>query len=555
MFDFFSTKQPAPNAGTDPSTASTLLAEGERLVREAAGDLTALGSLIVRLPAAVRDAVVEASHRMLGAEATGQAITIATTPAPTEGKVDGKAAPPDALHQVMQHAGERLADDGGFSYVVGEDGAFEVVGAPDDGQKAIGRRLAPHGPYATSWQALAAKLGVTSAAPTAAPAATAAPTAQAAGPISTGAPMAGDAAAGVAGVKTREATLAGDTLDIAKTRVDLGAANTHYNRTFTSKAEEKQYAVDLASGATTQDTFYCSGLSIWTLAAAGYEMSTRMKGSDGVDIYGETTREVDVDAAGKEVKKKSQVAVGKGTVVDKHYVTFKELIDGAPRAVEIMTLAQQKLGGKGGSVGPITGAGYAVEHEGDELPLAARGAAAAFTFAHVGAEVPAGEQKPGDFAQSRRRTKGADDKGTEEQRGHYGAGHAWQVWSCDVKGAALFGQPGSPKPVTGELSGWHEDVEYVIAHDTDPATVGAHTMLKAQKLEANWGKSMEDKETDGGGARDAKGNFLAGDGGVQITGAQSTKGEAAATDDGNGVFYGRLASSPWATWTPARRPA
>ena len=550
MFDLFSSKQESPAAGADAAPGSTLMAEGERLVREVAGDLTALGSLILRLPTTVRDAVVEASHRMLGAQATGKAITIATAPTQAAAPAEAKAAPPDALHQVMQHAGERLTDDGGFSYVVGDDGAFEVVGAPEHAQKALHRRLAPHGPYAASWQALAATLGVTTAPPAAQEAAP-----KAAAPAATGAPMTGDAADGLARVKSREATMSGDTLDIAKTRVDLGVENTHYNRTFTSKAEEKQYAVDLASGAATQDTFYCSGLSIWTLAAAGYEMSTRMKGSDGVDIYGETTREVDVDDKGKEVRSKKQVAVGKGTVTDKHYVTFKDLIDGSPQAVEIMTLAQQKLGGKGGSVGPITGAGYAVEHEGDELPLAARGAAAAFTFAHVGAEVPAGEQKPGDFAQSRRRTKGADDKGTEEQRGHYGAGHAWQVWSCDVKGAALFGQPGSPKPVSGELTGWHEDVEYVIAHDTDPATVGAHTVLKAQKLEANWGKSMEDKETDGGGARDAKGNFLAGDGGVQITGAQSTKGEAAATDDSNGVFYGRLASSPWATWTPARRPA
>ena len=545
MFDFFTSKQDPTAAGGEASTASALKAEGERLVQEVAGDLTALGSLILRLPATVRDAVVDASHRLLGAQATGQAITVATAPA------EAKAAPPDALHQVMRHAGERLSDNGGFSYVVGQDGAFEVVAAPENAQKAMGRRLEPHGPYAASWQALAATLGISDK-PAAAPEAASAKTPA---PVATGATMPGDASDGLARVQSREATIAGDTLDIAKTRVDLGAENTHYNRTFTSKAEEKQYAVDLASGATTQDTFYCSGLSIWTLAAAGYEMSTRMKGSDGVDIYGETTREVDVDDKGKEVRSKKQVAVGKGTVVDKHYVTFKELIDGAPRAVEIMTLAQQKLGGKGGSVGPITGAGYAVEHDGDELPLAARGAAAAFAFAHVGAEVPAGEQKPGDFAQSRRRTKGADDKGTEEQRGHYGAGHAWQVWSCHVKGAALFGQPGSPRPASGELSGWHDDVEYVIAHDTDPATVGAHTVLKAQKLEANWGKSMEDKETDGGGARDAKGNYLAGDGGVQITGAQSTKGEEAATDDSNGVFYGRLATSPWASWTPARPPA
>lgn len=538
--------------GAHAEPPSSLFAEGERLVRETAGEVKALASLFTSLPFALKDAVVNASHRMFGQHVTAEAA--ATEPkqvAVAEPNVE--AAPLDALHQVMAHAGEHVSDGGGFEYLVGADGTFEIVGAPASATAAIGRKLGHTGKFASAWQTLADKLTGGTApkketnAPAVAAPATTGPAVSNAAPTQLGE----GATSGENDVKTNVPTVAGDTLAIAKTRAALGEDHTSYLRAFDKtpegKAAEKQFAVDLASGAKDQDTFYCSGLSIWTLAAAGYEMSTQMKGDDGELIYGEVHREVDVDAKGKPVKDASK-AVGKKTVIDKKYVTFKQLIDGDGQAVEIMTRAK----GKGGSVGVIAGTGYATERDSDdELGLAARGAAAAFTYAHIGAEVPEAEQKPGDFAQSRRTTKGKDDKGEEEDRGHFGFGHAWQVYSTHVHGAAIFGQAGSPKPITGALSGWRENADFLIDSDTDPALVGAHTTVSAERIEANIGGAMEDKETDGGGAKDKKGKFVGGDGGVQVTGAKKVPDAGLSSYAGYVVFYGRLGTSRWANWTPA----
>ena len=107
----------------------------------------------------------------------------------------------------------------------------------------------------------------------------------------------------------------------------------------------------------------------------------------------------------------------------------------------------------------------------------------------------------------------------------------------------------------GALSGWHDGVEFDITADTDPATVGEHTVLSAQRIEANIGGAMEDKKSDGGGAQDKKGRYLGGDGGVQITGEKAVPDAGLSSYSGYVVFYGRLSSSRWAAWTPAKPPA
>lgn len=565
MYDEKTTSQQAePAAEGGPQEAGflgSLWAEGERLVQQTAGQAGKLAQLITSLPGELKEAAIEASHRLFGHAATAEA-TVGAAEAqqqPAQQQEQHAEAAPDALHQVMAHAGERVSDGGGYEYVVGADGSFEIVKGPS----AVGRKIEPTGKYAKAWQTIAAKLGVT-ATPAAAPQQTAPAQQQEhheAKPVvggnttaAAGGEMGADASSGVADVKVNAPTIEGDTLAIAKTRAELGEDHTKYLRKFATKEEEQQFAKDLASGATTQDTFYCSGLSIWTLAAAGYEMSTKMKGADGVEVYGEIHTEIDVDAKGKKTTDPTK-AVGKKTVVTKKYVTFKQLLDGEPQSVEIMTKANKQ--GHGGSVGVIDGTGYATDDgvEDGVVPLAGRGAAGAFEAAHVGAEVAEVDQKPGDFAQSRRTTKGAKDEGTEEERGHFGFGHAWQVYSVRVRGAAMFGQKGSPKTEDAGASGWKEDVEYVIDADTDPALVGAHTVLSATRLEANIGGAMEDKETDGGGAKDKKGRFIAGDGGVQITGEKKVPDAGLSSYSDYVVFYGRLSASRWASWTPAQRPA
>jgi hypothetical protein len=107
-----------------------------------------------------------------------------------------------------------------------------------------------------------------------------------------------------------------------------------------------------------------------------------------------------------------------------------------------------------------------------------------------------------------------------------------------VNGSAIFGRPGSPKPASGELTGWHDGVEFEIDPDTDPSLVGEHTVVKARRMEANFG---------GNGSLE-KG----GDGGVTISKEYAVPEKL---PDSTHVYYGRLGASKWNGWTPAKRPA
>jgi hypothetical protein len=300
-----------------------------------------------------------------------------------------------------------------------------------------------------------------------------------------------------------------------------------------SKAAQKVLAADIASGRDDVTRFYCSGLSMWTLAAAGHDITKRLNGPDGTEYRGQIMKEVDADAEGKPVKKGVK-GVGKTRVVaETKYVTLKLLVDGDPFAIETVTRARAA----GTSTVEITGTGYQTEHDGEGLAQAARGAAGAFVAAGIGTEIDELVQKPGDFAQSRRTTTGG--KGDTELK-HRGAGHAWQVVDVRAEGEALFGKPGSPESVSGKV-GWQTD-QFVITPTTDPRLVGAHTVKAAKRVEAQDESVVSDKKGDTGA-----------DGGVQVSGWKDAPDAGLKSYTGYVVFYGRLGTSRWSGWTKATK--
>ena len=134
--------------------------------------------------------------------------------------------------------------------------------------------------------------------------------------------------------------------------------------------------------------------------------------------------------------------------------------------MELITKIEREALGPGIYLGVHRSRGTKVFDEmidGDNTANAAKGLAGAFELFGIGREFPELEQKPGDFAQTRRKEKGE----------YTGAGHAWQVWSVHAIGSATFGQDGSPKCVTDEnAKGWKERVPFIIDKDTNPALVG-----------------------------------------------------------------------------------
>jgi hypothetical protein len=332
-----------------------------------------------------------------------------------------------------------------------------------------------------------------------------------------------DTTAGEARFHTKTPTIEGSTLDVAKTRADKGDAGTTYSLGGAGLAES------IMGGKEDATTFYCSGLSIWTLATAGYDVAKPIVGADSVP-YTWTKSTIKKDKkTGQDVKKETEVQV-----------TLKEIIDGEPRPVEAMAIAEHKGMKNGGSVGRINDKGHALGHTNDGDANAVKGAAGAFELAGIGSEVSELEQKPGDFAQSRRTTAGKDDD-TEVK--HRGAGHAWQVWSVRAQGSAIFGQKGSPKSTGVALEGWQENIEFIIDKDTLPSLVGTHKVLKATRIEANIA-----------GAGNLAGSKAGGDGGVQITGESSVPDPGSKIYTGYVVYYGRLGTSPWNGWRPATKP-
>lgn len=311
------------------------------------------------------------------------------------------------------------------------------------------------------------------------------------------------ARAGEKRFRTKQPTIEGSTLHIAETRTKR---STRYHLKGIARGDVNR----MLSGALDATVFYCSGFSIWTLSAAGYDINKEVVGSDGVPYTWTKT------ITGKSGRK--------GTV--EVAVTLKMLIDGEPPAVEAMSIAQQRGMDKGGSVGFLSGRGHAAAYSEQGVTRAVKGAAGAFAMTGIGFEVPESKQKPGDFAQAWRKSRGEKGSGDTELR-YRGAGHAWQVWAVRAKGDAMFGETGSPIPEDRDLGGWHTNVMFVIDQDTDPAYVGVHAVRSAKRIEANVEKPEEGKP-----------------GGVAITGWLALTGTKSQTR----IYYGRLSTSPWANW-------
>jgi hypothetical protein len=339
---------------------------------------------------------------------------------------------------------------------------------------------------------------------------------------------------GEARFRIRQATVTGSTLDVAKTRADLGDAGTRYLRA----GVPKEVAADILSGDTGAQVFWCSALSLWTLAAAGFDLGKTIVGADGKEFtYTELTGKK--DKAGKPRYREVPI-------------TLKQLVDGEAKAVEAMSIAEAKgmvksvegelRLGPGGSVGELSHEGHSAGYAAEGTAAAVKGAAGAFALARIGREVPELEQKPGDFAQSRYATKGEGHDTEVRQRGW---GHAWQIWAVRARGAAMFGQPGSPVPTNEGLKGWHTGVEFVMDKDTDPSLVGVHNVVKASRIEANKA---------GAGTLESTKKNPSADGGVQIT-REVTVPDVDAKKVDYAVFFGRLSTSPWANWKPASAPS
>lgn len=333
--------------------------------------------------------------------------------------------------------------------------------------------------------------------------------------------------------RTLEPTMQGSTLDIASTRATLGNERTKY--TF-------DVGNSLIDGDPDATKFYCSGLSIWTLSAAGYNVNEPIRGADG-EPYSYTLVKPNPDktAMAKEPE-----------VEEQQYVTLKQILDGEPAAVEAMILVEQNKMTNGGWIARVKseklgGAGHSIGYSNGDPAKAVRGAAAAFEYAKIGCEVPEQQQKPGDFVQTRHKESHREKRNVEktgrdgktktvnvvadDQRGF---GHAWQVWKVTALGSAVFGKPGSPEPVDGvKRAGWQGRVLFVIDKDTDPSLVGEHEVKSAMRLEANVAT-----------AGDADGNPMGGDGGVQLTGYRPVPDTEKGTD--HHVFVGRLGTSKWA---------
>jgi hypothetical protein len=230
-------------------------------------------------------------------------------------------------------------------------------------------------------------------------------------------------------------------------------------------------------------------------------------------------------------------------------ISLRDLLDGYADAVEVATIGAT-WGGKGGSIGTLSGTGHAAGHKrtGDakDDDLGIKGAAAAFVLARIGTEVPELAQKPGDFAQARWMTNAAGKSVSAEKGGsHRGAGHAWQVVSVTAFGSAMFGRRGSPTAAATGVTGW-QTTTFTIDRDTDPRLVGEHRVIGAKRVEANTKGSL------GGDGRDAADR----DGGVHLTRDLQVpdKGTALGYVDYT-VYYGRLGASPWDGWRAAQPPA
>lgn len=461
------------------------------------------------------------------------------------------------LDAVAARAGDTFVDGGKYEWVARADGSFEVKSAPKQEPPPPGSKQKAAAKDLTGtvivmkqkpavWNALY-ELLTGSAPQTKSARATAKAT-----PSTPAIPTNNTVAANHADLIANETKLrsesrrkrAGTPLEIANTRAALGDKGTHYHwdagsDDFEPATPEEKRAI--RNGDPNATTFWCSGLVIWSLLEAGYDLNAEI---GSFIIVSKSPQEGSIrldDQSAKNKQTAEALAARAGsTTIDgtaikpTDYarvvaVTPYSLIEGFKEQVAVMSNAERR-GVRSGHLGTwrnLACDGYKVGLDG-EATDSVKGAAGSFALAGIGFEVPVGDQKPGDFAQIRRRPKGGGD--------YAGHGHAYQVWSVKARGSAMFGKEGSPEPVGSPLVGWHADVEFLITKDTAPNLVGKLDLLiSEQRLEANTRSTFEDKS---------------GDGGVQITDQKGHEGDGLDAK----CFYGRLASSPWATWTPADEP-
>lgn len=274
-------------------------------------------------------------------------------------------------------------------------------------------------------------------------------------------------------------------------------------------------SMDAADRRDTQE-IWCSGLSNWALAEAGFDLDAPIPGK---------TRFEKKKRLNKKTGQEEWVTVERP-------VTIRDLVEGRSR-----TFADRKEEAKEGgeSEGDYAEPGLFGATPADDDPRV-KGAAGAFVLAGIGQEILDLEDvKPGDFAQTR--AVGSP------------VGHAFQIHACLCEGECLEGPAGAPtavKDLGGEVivtaeGTWYGKASFRIDGKTDPRHLGMHKVVKSDWLEANGASKMEDKSDK--------------DGGVQIR--HGAKFEDP-TKGGKRTYIGRLNGSSWTGFSrhdpPLKKP-
>lgn len=295
----------------------------------------------------------------------------------------------------------------------------------------------------------------------------------------------------------------------------------------------KKYGFKEGAHATTMDEadrgdvqeIWCSGLSNWSLAEAGYNLDQKIDGSSCF------VKEQKLD---KKTGKMVEVTVS-------HKPSLRSLIEGGadnlydsaadappkPKTDEEWAAFSRKAYAQPGLFGKTPA----------EDDPRVKGAAGAFVLAKIGTEIlDLQDVKPGDFAQTR--AVGAPD------------GHAFQIHACTCEGECLIGSSGSPKllkDLGGEVIAtpqgqWFAKASFKIDGSTSPLNVGMHTVVNSDWLESNLASKMEDKNDK--------------DGGVQVR--HGAAFEDPTKSGAKRTYVGRLSSSSWAGYVrgnaPLKRP-
>ncbi|HET9992988.1 MAG TPA: hypothetical protein VFQ65_30845, partial [Kofleriaceae bacterium] len=348
------------------------------------------------------------------------------------------------LATVSAQQGMRFRDRGMFEFEVKSDGAFEIVSVPGGPEGRYGEKLHKTIRLADQpvvWRAIREVM----------------PQAKAQAVAHADAPQAastGTHATQLANERAirhdDRATIAGTPLEVGATRASgtYGDAGTHYYWP-SGRADTDPKVQAVWKGAADAKSFWCSGFSMWSLAAAGYDLEAPARGDDQQPFtYVQVYTLADTDAAKHEKQKQSAAWLR-----DKQYpdatafaradgatfgeleygiartIAFREVIDG--QQLPVLALASGRTRGNLGvfrSGADDNNAGFRhamVEHDGElHASLAARGAPGAFELLHIGTEVSEAEQKPGDFVQQRWKTVGENG---DTELTHRGGGHAFQI--------------------------------------------------------------------------------------------------------------------------------